>query len=113
MIKGSELLTNCDPYMLTLAKYLEAKFTNIIITSGYRSPEYNKKIGGVSDSQHCLGKAIDVFVQNVSPIKVAAFVMDTLPNVKGFGIDVYKNYCHLDIREEKTIWVYDRNGKAL
>ena len=30
------------------------------INSAYRSPEYNKKIGGVSNSAHCLGKAVDI-----------------------------------------------------
>ena len=31
----------------------------IIITSGYRNPEYNKKVGGVKDSQHTKGEAVD------------------------------------------------------
>jgi len=37
MIKGSELLADCIPEILTLAKYLEARYENIVITSGYRS----------------------------------------------------------------------------
>ena len=31
-----------------------------ICTSGYRSPEYNKAIGGAKKSAHCLGRAIDI-----------------------------------------------------
>lgn len=30
------------------------------ITSGYRTPEYNKSVGGVNDSQHVLGLATDI-----------------------------------------------------
>lgn len=32
----------------------------IIITCGYRSPEDNEKIGGVKDSAHTLGLAVDI-----------------------------------------------------
>ena len=32
----------------------------IIINSGYRSPAVNKKVGGVSNSQHLLGQAADI-----------------------------------------------------
>lgn len=32
----------------------------IIISSGYRSAELNKCIGGASSSQHCKGQAIDI-----------------------------------------------------
>jgi zinc D-Ala-D-Ala carboxypeptidase len=32
----------------------------IKINSFYRSPELNKAIGGASNSQHCLGEAIDI-----------------------------------------------------
>ncbi len=32
----------------------------IIISSGYRSPEYNKVIGGAHGSQHTKGEAVDI-----------------------------------------------------
>lgn len=32
----------------------------IIINSGFRSPELNKKVGGVRDSQHLIGEAADI-----------------------------------------------------
>jgi uncharacterized protein YcbK (DUF882 family) len=31
----------------------------IYITSGYRTPEHNKKVGGVTNSQHIYGEACD------------------------------------------------------
>ena len=33
---------------------------SITITSGYRSKEHNAKVGGVENSQHVLGKAVDL-----------------------------------------------------
>ena len=32
----------------------------IILTSAYRSPTYNTKIGGVENSPHVLGRAVDI-----------------------------------------------------
>lgn len=32
----------------------------IIVNSGYRSPEVNEKVGGVSSSYHCKGLAADI-----------------------------------------------------
>ncbi len=38
----------------------EISQTAYIITSGYRSPEQNKKAGGVSSSSHLIGWAADI-----------------------------------------------------
>lgn len=37
-----------------------------IVTSGTRCEKHNKEVGGVSNSRHLKGKAIDMYVQNVS-----------------------------------------------
>lgn len=37
----------------------------IVITSGYRSPEVNRLVGGVLSSQHVKGEAVDCFVPDL------------------------------------------------
>ena len=39
---------------------LREKVGAIKVTSGYRTPEYNKQIGGSPTSQHCKGEAVDI-----------------------------------------------------
>ena len=49
----------------------------IIINSGYRSPQLNKKIGGVANSNHLTGCAVDIRVENVEQlIRYAAILLD-------------------------------------
>lgn len=39
---------------------LREKVGAIKVTSGYRTPEYNRQIGGSPTSQHCKGEAVDI-----------------------------------------------------
>ena len=49
----------------------------IIINSGYRSPQLNKKIGGVPNSNHLTGCAADIRVANMEQlIRYAAILLD-------------------------------------
>lgn len=111
MIKGSEHLTGCVKEIMQLVSGLESKYGEITITSGFRSEQRNKEVGGVKNSYHTQGKAIDVFVKNVSPIKVAVFVMDNYLSINGYGIALYQGYCHFDCRPApKAFWVYGKTG---
>ena len=46
-------------YLKVLEPIRELVEVSLIITSGYRSPEVNKMIGGSESSQHCKGEAAD------------------------------------------------------
>jgi len=49
----------------------------IVINSGYRSPQLNKKIGGVPTSNHLTGCAVDIRVENMEQlIRYAAILLD-------------------------------------
>jgi uncharacterized protein YcbK (DUF882 family) len=78
----------------------------IAITSGYRSPKYNAKIGGVKDSQHLRGTASDIKVKGMTPKEVALVIEGLIESgkMKEGGIGVYPTFTHYDIRGRKARW---------
>lgn len=74
----------------------------VVINSGYRTPQYNAKVGGVTDSQHCYGTAADIVVRGKTPAQVAAYARQLMPDWGGVG--VYDSFCHIDVREAKADW---------
>jgi uncharacterized protein YcbK (DUF882 family) len=78
----------------------------IKINSGYRSPAWNKAVGGVSDSQHIKGKASDIVISGMSPGEVARTIETLIASgkMKQGGLGVYPNFVHYDIRGTKARW---------
>ena len=55
----------------------------IIINSGYRSPQLNRKIGGAPNSNHLTGCAVDIRVENMEQlIRYAAILLDISNDTK-------------------------------
>ena len=50
----------------------------ITIISGYRSPEYNKKIKGAKRSQHLLAKAADIVVPGMTSLEVRDIIIQLI-----------------------------------
>ena len=65
----------------------------MIITSGYRCEELNNKIGGVKNSQHTKGQAVDFKVKGMTAKEVINFIVDN-----GFEFDQLIN--------EHDMWVH-------
>jgi hypothetical protein len=49
----------------------------IAISSGYRNPQVNKAVGGVSNSAHALGHAADFHVDGLDDLAAAKWVRDS------------------------------------
>jgi uncharacterized protein YcbK (DUF882 family) len=78
-----------------------------VITSGYRSPAHNKKVGGAAGSLHMKGRAVDLSTVHMSRDEKQLLLK--YARACGFvGIGVARTYIHLDIRENKTpvAWRY-------
>ena len=76
----------------------------VVINSGYRTPQYNAKVGGVAHSQHCYGMAADISVKGHAPAEVAAFARTLMPDWGGVGVYSQKGFTHIDVREKKADW---------
>ena len=68
----------------------------IIITSGYRSPEVNKAVGGVENSQHTRGQAADIIAKDMKKLR-------NILEAKEFDqLIIYKNFIHVSWNEGKN-----------
>jgi uncharacterized protein YcbK (DUF882 family) len=107
---GKDIPNNVLPNILQLAKNLQvlrdAVGKSITITSGYRSPQHNKKIGGAKDSQHVKGMAADIKVTGMTPKEVALIIEGLIESgkMKQGGIGIYTSWVHYDIRGTKARW---------
>tara|TARA_R110002050_G_scaffold18260_12_gene53485 strand:- start:5131 stop:5541 length:411 start_codon:yes stop_codon:yes gene_type:complete len=83
----------------------------INITSAYRSKKYNKKIGGVSNSTHTLGLAIDIQIKGIDYKNlynhINTLIFDGLLLEGGVGL--YDNFIHYDIRGSRARWDNRKN----
>lgn len=82
----------------------------LIITSGYRTPSYNAKIGGASQSKHIQGMAADIYVidrqKGIYDIAKYAEAIGML----GIERNEDSNYVHVDTRTKKYFW-YRKNKR--
>jgi hypothetical protein len=97
--KDGSAITFIDDYMVNILELLRKKLEKpIIITSGYRTPQHNAKVGGAKYSYHMRGMAVDIRVNGLSAKEIAK-VLDKI--VEGGGIIVYKSWVHFDVRNGK------------
>ena len=78
----------------------------ILINSGYRTEEYNKRIGGASKSQHLTASASDIRILRLRPEFIYEVILELMQNnqiTKG-GLKAYKTFVHYDIRGEFVTW---------
>lgn len=77
----------------------------VVISSSYRCPTHNAKVGGVKSSLHIKGMAADITIKGVSPVEIAKFAESI--GVKGIGLyDTSKDghFVHIDTRDKKGFW---------
>ena len=93
------------PRLVMVLQSIRSHFgTAVTINSGYRTPQYNTKVGGVAHSQHCYGTAADITVRGQKPAAVAAYARQLMPDWGGVGVYSQKGFTHIDTREVRADW---------
>lgn len=77
----------------------------IIVTSGYRCPTHNARVGGAKNSQHKYGRAADIRANGVS-VKEMNRVCDKVFYDGGVGLNG-ATITHVDTRGYRARWRYN------
>lgn len=89
-------------------KYAGFKFT---FNSGFRTPRHNKEVGGVSNSSHTIGKAVDIKASTIAKRDKIVWAAKKA-GFKRIGIG--KTFVHLDsdaTKPQYVTWGYPKGNK--
>ncbi len=95
-----------DTDLVALLQKIRDHFGKAVeITSGYRTPSYNAKVGSSSTSYHVRGQAADITVKGIHPVIVGMYA-ETI-NAGGIGVYSYADggFVHVDTRAVKYRWL--------
>lgn len=85
------------PALVRVLKRIESHYRKpVIVTSGYRSPERNRRARGAKNSLHMYCAAADIQVAGVSKWDLAAFLR-SVPGRGGVGTYCHTKSVHIDI----------------
>ncbi|KFB10258.1 YcbK family protein [Nitratireductor basaltis] len=89
------------PALVKMVRQIERRFGNrAVVTSGYRSPSYNKRVRGARNSLHMYCAAVDIQIDGVSKWDIAKYAR-SLPGRGGVGTYCHTNSVHVDIGPER------------
>ncbi len=89
------------PSLVRVLKIVESHYgRKAIVTSGYRSPEHNRRARGAKNSLHMYCAAADVQVPGISKWELASFVR-AMPGRGGVGTYCHTESVHVDVGPER------------
>lgn len=100
-----DLWPNCKPLFLLLDTIRTQAGHPVKLNSTYRSPAYNKAVGGVTNSQHLQFKAADITCDALGVQSLHRLVKGLRDKgvFKG-GIGKYATFVHVDVRGTNADW---------
>lgn len=89
------------PQLVSMLKTMERHFRRpVMVTSGYRSPSYNRKVNGARKSLHMICAAADIQIDGVSKWEIARFAR-SMPGRGGVGTYCHTTSVHVDVGPER------------
>ncbi|MBC2885802.1 DUF882 domain-containing protein [Ochrobactrum sp. CM-21-5] len=89
------------PQLVSMLKSMERHFRRpVMVTSGYRSPSYNRKVNGARKSLHMICAAADIQIDGVSKWEIARFAR-SMPGRGGVGTYCHTTSVHVDVGPER------------
>lgn len=86
-----------DAGLINILQDLRDHFSaRVVVLSGNRCAQHNESIGGSENSQHKKSRAADIFVVNVSPKGVHAYLDSKYGQSVSLGL--YETFTHVDTR---------------
>lgn len=111
-------ITPIDGRLVNVLQNVREHFgVSVKVNCGYRCPVHNARVSGASkNSQHLVGKAADIVVKGVHPIRVARYI-ETIADFAGrIGCytwdDLGNGFVHVDVRGTNSRAVYTENNTA-
>ena len=105
--------TIINPKLVEYVQQIRDHFgKSITVTSGYRCPTHNKRVGGATGSRHSKGDAADIVVSGVAPREVAKYAESI--GIKGIGLyetSADGHFTHVDTRDVKSFWYGQNEAK--
>lgn len=94
------------PLVKALQKIRTASGSPIHITSAYRTPSHNRRVGGSRRSQHLRGLAADMSPRDISAAELYRIVIKLIKEGKipDGGVGKYKTFVHYDQRGYRARW---------
>lgn len=106
-VKGSKVELSIISLSKELDKVREKWGSPIGVTSWYRPVAVNREVGGVANSQHILGSAVDVYDYAGNDREFENFLDEVWGDrALGYGVASGRGFTHLDLRTGRNRWNY-------
>ena len=76
----------------------------ITVHSAYRPPDYNRSVGGVSNSAHIDGLAADISAAGITTEALRRVCEVIIGDDGGVGFYPSQQFCHIDVRGYRSRW---------
>ena len=101
-----ELMNNLKELVQNLQIIRDCINEPMHIISGYRTPKYNRRIGGARKSQHMKARAADIVVKGMKPTELREIIINLIKEgkIKKGGVGLYRSFVHYDTRGWNARW---------